>query len=67
MNKYNFDVVISFLNLPEYKATVPAINGYQATQQAIKNHRVETGCSMNELYDSQKSTFQQVNWVPVNE
>jgi len=66
MKKFNFDVVISFVNLPEYKTTVPAINGYQATQQALKEHRIKTGCSTNEMYNSCNTTFQQVNWTPVN-
>ncbi len=65
MNKYNFEVVIAFLNVPFYKVTVAAINGYQATQQAIKEHRLENGCDTNEMYDSSKSTFQQLNWIPV--
>jgi hypothetical protein len=67
MNNYKFEVVIAFLNKPFYKATVAAINGYQATQQAIRDHRLKTGCGTNEMYDSSKSTFQQINWIPVDE
>ena len=65
MNKYNFKVKIVFLNLPVYETIVPAINGFQAKQTALANHRGETGCGLNEMYDNEKTTFQQVNWVAV--
>ena len=65
MNKYNFDVTIAFLNVPHYTTTVSAINCYQAQQQALKQHRVETDCSTSELYNSSKSTAQITSWVPV--
>lgn len=63
MNKYKFDVKISFLNLSEFRTQVVAINGYQATQQALKEHRLLTGCSMSEMYNNEKTTFQQVDWI----
>ena len=65
MNKYNFDVTIAFINVPHYKTTVGAINCYQATQQALKEHRIKTNCSASEMYDSRKSTAQIVNWSPI--
>ena len=63
MNKYKFDVNIVFLNLPAYKTQATAINGFQAKQQALKEHRLLTGCSMSEMYDNEKSTFKQVDWA----
>ena len=65
MSKYNFKVKIVFLNLPVYETVVSAINGYQAKQTALSNHRVETGCGLNELYNNEKTTAQQINWLPV--
>jgi len=66
MNKYKFNVVIAFLNMPHYKTVVNAINCYQAEQEALKKHRAETNCSASEMYDTSKSTAQIVNWAPVD-
>lgn len=67
MNKYEFKVTIAFCNLPHYTTIVAAINGYQATQEALNEHRVKTGCGLNEMYDSGASKFQQLSWRKVNE
>ncbi len=65
MNKYKFNVVIAFLNIPHYKTTVNAINCYQAEQEALKEHRLASNCSVSEMYDTSKSTAQIVNWARV--
>lgn len=36
MKKYKFEVEIAFVNRPNYKTVIAAINGYQATQAALK-------------------------------
>ena len=65
MNKYYFDVTVVFLAMPMYSTRVAAINGFQAMQKAIKEHRLETGCGANELYCTKGSKAKRVNWQPV--
>ena len=64
MDKYKFNVVIAFLEIPHYKTTVNAINCFQAKQEALKEHRLASNCSVNEMYDDSKSKAQIVNWAP---
>lgn len=52
----SYKVVIKFCHLPEYHATVKAVNAMQATDYALERHRLETGCGKDELYDAEKST-----------
>lgn len=51
-----YEVVLRWVNLPNYRTKVKATNAMLARDKAVEKHRLETGCGKDELLDCLATT-----------